>query len=225
MLILVVGSGGCGKAGNTSSLSMSSYPHQNGNQWECKTTLTVGNSVNSTSIMKRYFDGETTLSNGLVAQNLCTSYETSSAGVMAIKRIKLFASPSSTSLYCVTGTGVYNYGTITYPTTEAAYLLPLPLDVGDIWTIVENLTCEVIGEEEITVPAGTFRTLKVEVNIFGSSGADQSDYYEWYADGVGLVKSSFSFLTLSSTIEGGRVILSTIEVESSLVEELVSKNF
>jgi len=221
MLILVVGSGGCGKAGNTSSLSMSSYPHQNGYQWEYKTTLTIGASDISTYTIKQYFNGETTLSNGLVVQNLCSSYDaTSSVGITAIKIIKSFASPSSTWLYYVSGAGVYSYGTTTYPTTEATCLFPLPLDVGDIWTIA-GVTYEVIKEEDITVPAGNFRTLKVAAS---SSGTGQYDY-KWYADGIGLVKSSFNFLTLSSTVEGGRIILSTIEVEGCFVEELVRKNF
>jgi len=53
---------------------------------------------------------------------------------------------------------------------------------------------QVIGFEKITVPAGTFRAMKVESKVAGGKARMTRTY--WYADGVGLIKS---------TTEGGQV--------------------
>ncbi|HKP04072.1 MAG TPA: hypothetical protein VJU77_12030 [Chthoniobacterales bacterium] len=46
----------------------------------------------------------------------------------------------------------------------------------------------VVGSEEITVPAGKFRAMKVVSEVTGSSAPVTKTY--WYADGVGLVKTT-----------------------------------
>jgi hypothetical protein len=46
----------------------------------------------------------------------------------------------------------------------------------------------VVGSEEITVPAGKFRAMKVVSQVTGSSAPVTKTY--WYADGVGLVKTT-----------------------------------
>jgi len=46
----------------------------------------------------------------------------------------------------------------------------------------------VAGSEEVTVPAGTFRAMKVVSQVTGSSAPVTKTY--WYAEGVGLVKTT-----------------------------------
>ena len=92
----------------------------------------------------------------------------------------------------------------TYPEHEglqATYdppkqLLPNPLVVGQKWewtgkdpTQVEHReSSRVVGVESVTVPAGKFRAMKVVTEITGASVPLIRT--SWYADGVGLVKTS-----------------------------------
>lgn len=74
-------------------------------------------------------------------------------------------------------------------------LLPNPLVPGQKWewtgkdpTQVEyHEAGRTVGFEEVTVPAGKFRAMKVVIEI--ASGAIPKTKTNWYADGVGLVKS------------------------------------
>ncbi|CAM4076376.1 hypothetical protein [Deinococcus marmoris] len=59
---------------------------------------------------------------------------------------------------------------------------------------------QVMNREKLTVPAGTFDVWKVRGNlrVVGKLGPvplnrDLSEFEEWYAEGVGLVKSSSSY--------------------------------
>ena len=80
--------------------------------------------------------------------------------------------------------------------------LPNPLVLGQKWewsgkdpTQVEHREKNrVVGSENITVPAGKFRALKIVSEVTGGAIPMTKTY--WYADGVGLVKT---------TTEGGQV--------------------
>ncbi|HEX4631149.1 MAG TPA: hypothetical protein VH188_09310 [Chthoniobacterales bacterium] len=92
----------------------------------------------------------------------------------------------------------------TYPEHEglqATYdpprqILPNPLVVGQKWewtgkdpTQVEHRESNrVVGVESVTVPAGKFRAMKVVTEITGASVPLIRT--SWYADGVGLVKTT-----------------------------------
>jgi len=92
-----------------------------------------------------------------------------------------------------------------YPEHEALHAtyepprqeLPNPLVVGQKWewsgkdpTQVEHHeSSRVVGVETVKVAAGTFRAMKVVTDITGSIGAAKTRT-NWYADGVGLVKSA-----------------------------------
>ncbi|MFC6665207.1 hypothetical protein ACFP9V_07430 [Deinococcus radiopugnans] len=61
---------------------------------------------------------------------------------------------------------------------------------------------QVLGREKVSVPAGTFDAWKVRVGyrVVGRVGPiplnrDMNDFEEWYAEGVGLVKSQSSYST------------------------------
>lgn len=79
--------------------------------------------------------------------------------------------------------------------------LPNPLVPGQKWEwsgldptqTKHNESNRVVGIEEVTVPAGKFRAVKVISNISGTTSMTKT---YWYADGVGLVKT---------TTEGGQI--------------------
>lgn len=74
--------------------------------------------------------------------------------------------------------------------------LPNPLTKGQNWewtgkdpTLMEGReVSRVVGPETITVAAGKFRTMKVVTEVTGGNGAITRT--NWYAPGVGLVKST-----------------------------------
>ena len=80
--------------------------------------------------------------------------------------------------------------------------LPNPLVAGQKWewtrkdpTQMERQeSSRVVGFEEVTVAAGKFRAMKVVSELRG--GASPMTKTSWYAEGVGLVKS---------TTEGGKI--------------------
>lgn len=96
---------------------------------------------------------------------------------------------------------------ITY--SAPALQLPNPLIVGNKWEWkglqVKNgdttsivIKGKVLSEEEIIVPAGKFKTLKIEMFI-KDSGGELSTVQQWLAPNIGIVK-------LHATIEGKGII-------------------
>jgi hypothetical protein len=63
--------------------------------------------------------------------------------------------------------------------------LKLPFKPGERWKVYEWHNARSVGEEEVTVGAGTFKALRVEVTIEDNEAAR---YDFWYAPGVGEVK-------------------------------------
>jgi hypothetical protein len=63
-----------------------------------------------------------------------------------------------------------------------------PLQAGDKWSsgFLQN---EVLGEEEVQVPAGAYKALKVRAR-FGDDEGTSGEWITWYAAGVGEVKST-----------------------------------
>lgn len=213
-LILIAGFGmlGCGQTENLTALSITNFAHENGYEWKHKYTVIEGTLESNTFNIIRRLDGETTLSNGIIAQNFVVSYEANPTGSTANGMVRAFGFPFTSSFYYVCKTGVYSYGFVTRPTTEATLVLPLPLETGKVWTTSDG-TFKAIGEEEITVPGGTFEAIKVTFTFHGNS---EPYIYEWYADGVGLVKSYTLFLYADKNGQVG---------EGAIIEELLSKNF
>jgi len=97
--------------------------------------------------------------------------------------------------------------TITYG--EPLLRFPLPLLPGTEWTwegdeysdgdtTQVKVTGKVIGTEILTTKAGTFKTVKLETIVEGSSDS-KNRVTEWYAGEVGLIKAEI-------VIEGGGVM-------------------
>jgi hypothetical protein len=74
-------------------------------------------------------------------------------------------------------------------------LLKLPHSVGDVWawkhtnTYFDRTVSQVVLEEKIKVPAGTFDCVRVEIKAYDGKNLEWTET-NWYASGVGLVKST-----------------------------------
>ena len=103
--------------------------------------------------------------------------------------------------------------------SEPWYLLKFPIKAGDKWDVEwsqkpgldgKKGTVTVIGEEEVTVPAGKFKAVKVERVYTEENGKALDKPFKvtvWFAKGIGRVKvvpTEGSKLALKSFVPGGR---------------------
>ncbi len=81
--------------------------------------------------------------------------------------------------------------------TPPISILIFPIKVGTEWNWEGTLKialinkkikmhCKVVGEEEIEVPAGKFKCIKIHIHQLRSD--EVSDEYGWYAPGIGQIK-------------------------------------
>lgn len=112
--------------------------------------------------------------------------------------------------------------------SPAIQMVSFPLSIGKKWehsnthshqscgNTTSNLKNEVVGWEDVTVPAGTFRALRIDSSGYwrNNCGSDRSVYKFWYAPKVKwLVKSE------AVIYAGGRIYDATIrELKSFHVE-------
>jgi hypothetical protein len=104
-------------------------------------------------------------------------------------------------------------------TIEPWYALKFPIKVGDKWDFEysrngpvtgQKGTTTVLGEEEVSVPAGKFKAVKLERVIIAQDGKALDKplvITVWFAKGIGRVKvvpSQGSKLALKSFVPGGR---------------------
>ncbi|HJZ90194.1 MAG TPA: hypothetical protein VKE40_04935 [Gemmataceae bacterium] len=103
--------------------------------------------------------------------------------------------------------------------SEPWYLLKFPIKAGDKWDVEwsqkpgidgKKGTVTVIDEEEVTVPAGKFKAVKVERVYTEENGKALDKPFKvsvWFAKGIGRVKvvpTEGSKLALKSFVPGGR---------------------
>jgi hypothetical protein len=82
--------------------------------------------------------------------------------------------------------------------------LSLPLVREKIWRVNEYSVARVRQQEDVTVPAGTYKNAwKIEQTVT-EGGQSSIDYY-WYADGIGPVKAysqaAYGTISLTTNIE------------------------
>jgi len=86
--------------------------------------------------------------------------------------------------------------------TTPDQLLAFPLEVNKTWTVNSDNTAKAIGQESVTVPAGTYgKAWKIEYSMVTDS--DTFKFYQWFASGTGFVKylSEASDSLMSMTIK------------------------
>ncbi|OGC07867.1 hypothetical protein A2526_05750 [candidate division WOR-1 bacterium RIFOXYD2_FULL_36_8] len=213
-----------------SASSSNYYPHADGNRWEYGCGIyTTGEGLieGASSIKSSYFSGTTTLSNDVIVQNLYSIYNSVSGEGLAIQSIQKFLKPFSLKGYSATSyppayilvnnNGAYFYGNELEITTEATLIIPVSLKIGDKWQDSFGFTCEAIGYETVTVPAGAFETIKIKAG---------EDLYWWYADGAGAVKCLLDNIVVSvPSFESSTNRIISVLVNGYYIEELKSRNF
>lgn len=214
VLTLVMGIMGCGQVQKISSVT--NFPHADGSSWQYKNTITYG-TAEGIYIETHYFNGIATLESGLKVQNYSSSQEVVKNLLFNTAQTVKALALSSAGYYLVNDSGVYYYYSVA--TSEAQLVVPLPLEVGQTWQDWQRdpvSSYEAVVREEITVPAGTFNAIKVI-----SKGLVDWEYYAWYADGVGLVKSYNKISNVLIARPDG----STTSATYVATLELLSKNF
>ena len=153
-----------------------------------------------TSVEANSFEREiaTTLSNG-TQRTYTDSWKCTPDGLV------LQGGPLSTTFQSV-------YGNATMKTlSTTGVTLPARINAGDSWTqdaqlaftstkVSVNITLtynfKAIGLKSITVPAGTFNAMKIQINVTSQTTTAtrtnniEVDGFEWFVPGVGAVKSS-----------------------------------
>ncbi|MBU0687433.1 MAG: DUF3108 domain-containing protein [Candidatus Margulisbacteria bacterium] len=103
----------------------------------------------------------------------------------------------SESYYVVNDSGVYYYGSSSGTTTEGQPFFEFPLVLGNSWTVTQGggytFIASVEGQEDVTVPAGTYSDcFKVVFRPYVGSVLQPGYINFWLADGVGQVKYEIS---------------------------------
>jgi len=172
MMVVVMVGCGAGAPDLPTTGGVEFFPHTDGYSWTYNIEVDILSSPEAIGTMEVTFNGTTEVS-GITVQKRETFLTT-------------YNSLTYTTTHCVKVTDSYvkGYGEIGDTTTEACTTLSFPLSVGKTWTAYtfENVfTAEVIAAENVTVPAGTFATFKIDYPAQGTA-------YYWYAENIGLVK-------------------------------------
>jgi len=97
---------------------------------------------------------------------------------------------TSTSYVRETGAAILSYQALNDPTPDT--VLALPLTVGKTWHFDDSTVAQVIGQENVTVKAGSYQNawkIKVSTTALGQT----MDAYCWFANHVGQVKTHLEF--------------------------------
>ncbi len=103
------------------------------------------------------------------------------------------------------GNYILSYESKSDPTPDT--VLALPLEKDKTWQVDSTTTAKVLVEENVTVPAGTFKAWKVEQTTQGIP------IYYWFAEGTGLVKVNMDY----EPISGYRYVMN-MELKSANVK-------
>lgn len=147
-----------------------------GNEWFYTMTIHLKTTQNDTVIQ------DTTYTETYKTE--ITGEAETTTGVTVFVNITTFTTNTDTGYLEKRDDDIYYYEFLS--DTSPYLILDYPLDDGKTWTSQE-LSYEVIGDEDVEVGAGSFKCKKVK-QIYGA-GWDMISYI-WYADGVGMVKST-----------------------------------
>jgi hypothetical protein len=90
--------------------------------------------------------------------------------------------------------GVYRYTMAGMTAVPPVRFLKVPLEKGDTWKVASKIGPQEIkveyvgGEENVTVPAGKYKTLFTKTKDFEVGGMKMQATI-WYAEGIGMVKT------------------------------------
>lgn len=182
-------------------------PVVDGATFERRTTSVLGESTQTATIKNVHTDGFSVERTGVLSGGRAYTYLEN----WSCTPEGLVQAPSDDLAAIATGAN----GTVTVETvSNDGVTLPKDIQAGDTWS--EKFTVNVvgpdattpwdvayefqaIGTEDVSVPAGTFTALHLTNHMTWLSGAVPAmDLDYWFAQGVGLVKSSYSMEGLGS---------------------------
>jgi hypothetical protein len=104
----------------------------------------------------------------------------------------------------VSDKGLIRLAAPTKGSTEPLILIKLPAKAGETWETkvegpIQKYVSKMVGEEEVVVPAGKYKALRVEMTYM--SGGEEVKTTSWYAPGIGMVKAVLQFGTSESVQE------------------------
>jgi hypothetical protein len=126
---------------------------------------------------------------------MCAVLETSAGGkVVATEHIS------------VAKDGIYRHSMAGNKADPAVRFIKLPIKKGESWKIESKIGGQDLkvsytaGEDEITVPAGKYKTITTQTNEF-EAGGQKITAKIWYAKGVGMVKTVMELAGNTVTLE------------------------
>lgn len=193
----------CGQQSSTSTAN-NWWPHQDGYSWSYNVLTSWSGSIESyRSTTEVWTFNGTTGIYGLTAQKLFGSH------------LLLGNSSPEAEYIIINGFGAYDYGPAGSSTSEPWTIMSYPLDIGKKWSYGNVLSCEVMEDVNVSVPAGNYGTCRVRVDLGNGSYVDR-----YYANNVGLVKSVSSVDVVLYDSHGN---LGSVTYVSTY--ELTGKNF
>lgn len=168
------------------------YPLSVGNEWNFDMSMTETTPSDTTVVtgtQSQEITAETTLDDGTAVfeQRFITTMEIDTLTTIVDTSIEYM---EETEDYLL----VYDNKADTMPDTVAA----LPPEAGKSWTVDHNTTAEYIGQESVTVPAGTFSNCWKMVHV--DSGSTDTTWI-YVAEDVGPVKINWIEVEADTTDE------------------------
>ena len=88
------------------------------------------------------------------------------------------------------GDAILSYESTSDSTPDTVMMMPL--EEGKTWHNGSNSTALVVGKEDVTVAAGTYKNAW-KIKYTSVSGSDTMEIFQWFAKGVGAVKTHYEF--------------------------------
>ena len=195
LVVLIVG---CGDEEGTVF-----YPLSVGNEWNFDMTMTETTPSDTTVVtgtQSQEITAATTLDNGTAVfeQTMIMTMEIDTLTTIVDTSIEYI---EETEDYLL----AYDTKADTMPDTVAA----LPPEVGKTWNVDDSTTAEYIGQESVTVPAGTFSNCWKMVNIESTSDTT----WIYVAENVGPVKINWTGVEADTIFQEMLMELETYTVQ------------
>ena len=188
LLILTVAAVACFIIGCKSGGSDDYFPMTVGSQWDYSGYMLYGTTTPPTDTLQ-------TMTTSTVAQAktiLTSGEEVVPFQTTTISHTTFPIAMTDTSIGMSyvreSGDVILSYDTLN--TTIPDTLLVLPLEANKTWHNGPNSTALVVGQEDVTVAAGTYKN-SWKIKYTTVSGSDTMEMFQWFAKGVGGVKTHY----------------------------------
>lgn len=209
LLILTVTAAACFIIGCKSGGSDDYFPMSVGSQWEFSGYILFGTTTPPTDTWR-------TMTNSTVAQAKTTltggeevvPFQTTTISHTTFP-IVMTDTSVGTSYVRESGDVILGYDSLSTSTPDT--LMVMPLEANKTWHKDASSTALVVGQEDVTVAAGTYKNAW-KIKMTSIIGSDTTEGFQWYAKGIGIIK------THSEYSESGYNMISNQELTSSTIK-------